>query len=76
MSDLVRVQLDTECELYPELQIVESPDLGRFDIPRELWDALRAAQARVDEAEHAIMRYVGARYPDVAGVQSWLRDRS
>lgn len=74
MSDLVRVEIDTESDAYPELSIVESPDRGLIDIPRELWTTLRTAQAQVDEAERAIMSYVGEHYPDVSSVREWLRD--
>lgn len=74
MTDLVRVEIDTTEEFYPALSIQESPDRGRIDIPRELWRALRSAQAQVDDAEHAIMRYVGEHYPDVSSVQEWLRE--
>lgn len=76
MSDLVRVEIDTEVEAYPVLGIVESPDRGRIDIPREMLAALHAAEAEVDVAEHAIMRYVGEHYPDVSSVQEWLREAS
>lgn len=73
MSDLVRVEIDTQVEVYPVLHIAESPDRGLVDIPRELWATLRAAQTEVDEAESAIMRYVGEHYPAVTSVQEWLR---
>jgi hypothetical protein len=77
MSDVVRVQVGTEEEIYPALGIWEvgNPEPGDgFDIPIHLWRELCHAQEIVERAEVAIMEHIAARYPQTRAVHEWLGD--
>lgn len=75
MTRTVRLRIDTEVEAYPTLDIREigNPLPGDgFDVPAEMWTALCAAQAAVDDAEDQIMRYVAEHYPNAGSVREWV----
>lgn len=73
--DLIRVNINTEVETFPDLGICEAP-LSRwaYEIPRSLWEALRDAQRALGDAEASIMRYVGERHPEAREVRAWVRE--
>lgn len=67
------IGIDTEQEWYPVLSIWQG-DRASFEVPSALFDALAEARRAVDAAELAIMRHVGAAYPDAGHVREWLTD--
>jgi hypothetical protein len=72
MSETVKVQVNTEAEMYPVLDIREGD--SQFEIPAALLAALTHAQKAVAAAETAIMEYIGAAYPGPTAVHEWLED--
>lgn len=76
MSETVKVSVDTqEEEAYPVLMIREG-DRANLEIPRPLFDALRRAEQMVEDAEAAIMEYLGETYPENLEIADWLRARA
>jgi hypothetical protein len=77
-GEMVKIDIDTEVELYPCLVIGKSGEgsnpANGLDVPVALFDRLNKARAAVDEAERAIMEYVAKRYPRRRDVLSWLRE--
>lgn len=72
MSETVKVQVNTEAEMYPVLDIREGD--SQFEIPAALLAALIHAEEAVTIAQAAIMKHIGAAYPDARAVAEWLED--
>jgi hypothetical protein len=68
----VKVQVSTEAEMHPVLDIREGD--SHYEIPVALLSALTHAQKAVAAAETAIMEYIGAAYPGPTAVHEWLED--
>lgn len=78
VSDLVRVEINTEVEAYPVLSIRAEPQPRSsrpdIEIPAAMLARLADAERQVQRAELDIMRYVADRYDEPA-VREWLAEQ-
>lgn len=78
VSDLVRVEIDTDVEAYPVLSIRAEPqprsNRPDIEVPAAMLARLTDAKREVERAELDIMRYVGDRY-DVLPIREWLAEQ-
>ena len=75
-SKTVEVVIDTDVEAYPVLSIREPFEYelpSEITVPVELMTRLDEAREQEHQAELAIMRYVGERWPYEA-IREWLDD--
>lgn len=75
--DTVRVRVGDEWPAFPVLVIAEELHEGpnRYLIPRELFDQMEAAYRAAQQADRAIMNYIGQHYPNADDVLDWLERR-
>lgn len=75
MTDLVRVDVNTDVEQYPVLAISEWAEYSNprrdLRIPAEMLNRLVDAEHAVDQAKADIMRYLGERHA-YSDIREWL----
>ncbi len=78
MSEMIRVDIETEQEDYPVLSIShqEYDNEYGYDVPASLMDALDSARDVVRRLERAIMEHVAGHYPDASEIHAWMRDHT